>query len=153
LDLVFGSFGGLLNKWFHLSFDWSFKNILGYIAYPFTLVLGVPPSDALEVAKLIGERTVATEVVSYQHLAQLLEKGTLVHPRSALIASYSLCGFAHIASLAIFVGGIGALVPERYKDLSRVAFKALLAATLACLMTGAVAGLFYSPGSILLGGG
>ena len=151
LDLIFGSFGGLLNRWFHMSFDWSFKNVLGYIAYPFTLVLGVPPSDAFEVAKLIGERTVATEVVSYQHLAQLLEQGTLVHPRSALIASYALCGFAHVASLAIFVGGIGALVPERYKDLSRVAFKALLAATLACLMTGAVAGLFYSPGSILLG--
>lgn len=152
LDLVFGSFGGLVNNWFHLDFNWSFKNILGYIAYPFTLVLGVPPSDALKVAKLIGERTVATEVVSYQHLAQLLEHGSLVHPRSALIASYALCGFAHIASLAIFVGGIGALVPERYKDLSRVAFKALLAATLACLMTGAIAGLFYSPGSILLGG-
>lgn len=151
LDLIFGGFGGLLNRWFDLGFDWSFKNVLGYIAYPFTLVLGVPPSDAFEVAKLIGERTVATEVASYQHLAQLLEQGSLVHPRSAIIASYALCGFAHIASLAIFVGGIGALVPERYKDLSRVAFKALLAATLACLMTGAIAGLFYSPGSILLG--
>jgi CNT family concentrative nucleoside transporter len=153
LDLIFGSFGGLLNQWFHLSFDWSFKNVLGYVAYPFTLVLGVPPSDAMEVARLIGERTVATEVVAYQHLAGLLEQGALTHPRSAIIASYSLCGFAHIASLAIFVGGIGALVPERYKDLSRVAFKALLAATLACLMTGAIAGLFYSPGSILLGKG
>jgi CNT family concentrative nucleoside transporter len=81
----------------------------------------------------------------------LIEQGALTHPRSAIIASYALCGFAHIASLAIFVGGIGALVPEKYKDLSRVAFKALLAATLACLMTGAVAGLFYSHGSILLG--
>jgi CNT family concentrative nucleoside transporter len=151
LDLLFGIFGGVLNKWFHLSFDWSFKTILGYVAYPFTLALGVPPSDAFEVAKLIGERTVATEVVSYQHLSLLIEKGTLVHPRSAIIASYALCGFAHIASLAIFVGGIGALVPEKYNDLTRVAFKALLAATLACLMTGAVAGLFYSRGSILLG--
>lgn len=151
LDLFFGVFGGFMNDWFNLEFDWSLKTILGYVAYPFTLVLGVPPSDAFEVAKLIGERTVATEVVSYQHLAQLLEQGTLVHPRSAIIASYALCGFAHIASLAIFVGGIGALVPEKYKDLSRVAFKALLAATLACLMTGAVAGLFYSHGSILLG--
>jgi CNT family concentrative nucleoside transporter len=115
-------------------------------------VLGVPPSDALEVAKLIGERTVVTEVVAYQHLSLLIEKGAFVHPRSAIIASYALCGFAHIASLAIFVGGIGALVPEKYKDLTRVAFKALLAATLACLMTGAVAGLFYSQGSILMGG-
>ena len=151
LDLLFGVAGGFVNDWFNIDFDWSFKSILGYVAYPFTLLLGVPPSDAFEVAKLIGERTVATEVVSYQHLAQLLEQGALVHPRSAIIASYALCGFAHIASLAIFVGGIGALVPEKYKDLSRVAFKALLAATLACLMTGAVAGFFYSHGSILLG--
>lgn len=153
LDLLFGLFGGVVNKWFHLNFDWSFKSILGYVAYPFTLIIGVPPSDAFEVAKLIGERTVATEVVSYQHLSQLIEQGALLHPRSAIIASYALCGFAHIASLAIFVGGIGALVPEKYKDLTRVAFKALLAATLACLMTGAVAGLFYSHGSILLGNG
>jgi CNT family concentrative nucleoside transporter len=151
LDLLFGVFGGVVNGWLNINFDWSFKSILGYLAYPFTLILGVPPSDAFEVAKLIGERTVATEVVSYQHLSQLIEQGILEHPRSAIIASYSLCGFAHIASLAIFVGGIGALVPEKYKDLTRVAFKALLAATLACLMTGAVAGLFYSQGSILLG--
>ena len=151
LDLLFGAFGGVVNNWLNIDFDWSFKSILGYVAYPFTLALGVPPADAFEVAKLIGERTVATEVVSYQHLSQLLEQGVLVHPRSAIIASYALCGFAHIASLAIFVGGIGALVPEKYKDLSRVAFKALLAATLACLMTGAISGLFYSHGSILLG--
>jgi CNT family concentrative nucleoside transporter len=151
LDLVLGLVGGVANNWFSLNFDWSFKSILGYVAYPFTLLIGVPPADAMEVARLIGERTVATEVVSYQHLALLIEQGTLMHPRSAIIASYALCGFAHIASLAIFVGGIGALVPEKYKDLTRVAFKALLAATLACLMTGAVAGLFYSHGSILLG--
>ncbi len=151
LDLIFGWFGGVLNKWLSLSFEWSFKSILGYVAYPFTLVLGVPPSDAFEVAKLVGERTVVTEVVAYQHLSQMMEQGTLLHPRSTIIASYALCGFAHIASLAIFVGGIGALAPQRYKDLSRVAFKALLAATLACLMTGAVAGLFYTHGSILLG--
>jgi len=152
LDLILGWFGGNLNNWFGLDFEWTFKSILGYIFYPFTLVLGVPPSDALEIAKLIGERTVATEVVSYQELSKLMAEGTLVHPRSAIIASYALCGFAHIASLAIFVGGIGALVPERLKDLSRLGFKALLAATLACLMTGAVAGAFFSKSSILLGG-
>ena len=81
----------------------------------------------------------------------LAENGDLIHPRSAIIASYALCGFAHIASLAIFVGGVGALAPDRVKDLSRLGFRALLAATLACLMTGAVAGVFFSSGSILLG--
>jgi len=114
------------------------------------LAVGVPPADAFEVAKLIGERTVATEVASYKHLAQLLAQGALQHPRSAIIASYVLCGFAHIASLAIFVGGTGALAPNRMKDLSRLGFRALLAATLACLMTGAVAGVFYTSGSLLL---
>ncbi len=152
LDLILGWFGGGLNNWFGWNFEWSFSSILGYISYPFTLVLGVPPADALEIARLIGERTVVTEVVSYQHLSQLMADGALVHPRSAIIASYALCGFAHIASLAIFVGGIGALVPERLKDLSRLGFRALLAATLACLMTGAVAGAFFTSGSILLGG-
>jgi CNT family concentrative nucleoside transporter len=152
LDLILGWFGGSINHWFGWNFEWSFSSILGYISYPFTLVLGVPPADALEIAKLIGERTVVTEVVSYQHLSQLMADGALVHPRSAIIASYALCGFAHIASLAIFVGGIGALVPERLKDLSRMGFRALLAATLACLMTGAVAGAFFTSGSILLGG-
>jgi len=151
-DLVLGWLGGYFNSWFGWGFEWSLGSILGYVSYPFTLLLGVPPADALEIARLIGERTVVTEVVSYQHLSQLMAEGTLVHPRSAIIASYALCGFAHIASLAIFVGGIGALVPERLKDLSRLGFRALLAATLACLMTGAVAGAFFTTGSILLGG-
>jgi len=151
-DLALGWLGGYFNTWFGWGFEWSLGSVLGYVSYPFALLLGVPPADALEIARLIGERTVVTEVVSYQHLSQLLAEGTLVHPRSAIIASYALCGFAHIASLAIFVGGIGALVPERLKDLSRLGFRALLAATLACLMTGAVAGAFFTTGSILLGG-
>lgn len=152
LDLILGGAGGTLNSWFGWNFDWSFKSLLGYIFYPFSLVLGVPPADALEVARVVGERTVATEVVSYQHLSELIAQGRLIHPRSTIIASYALCGFAHVASLAIFVGGIGALAPQRLKDLSRLGFRALLAATLACLMTGAVAGAFFREGSILFGG-
>ncbi len=150
LDVILGWFGGHLNGWFGWNMDWSFRSILGYVAYPFTLVLGVPPADALEIAKIIGERTVATEIASYKDLAQLLAQDVLQHPRSAIIASYALCGFAHVASLAIFIGGIGALAPQRMKDLSRLGFRALLAATLACLMTGAVAGVFFTSSSILL---
>ena len=151
IDLVLGWAGGGVNNLLGIHFTWSIKSILGYVFYPFALALGVPPSDAMEVAKLLGERVVATEVVSFQSLAQLLESGAFHYPRSAIIASYALCGFAHFASLAIFIGGIGALAPNRVKELSAVGLRALLAATLACLMTGAIAGVFFSPGSILLG--
>jgi len=150
-DIILGWLGGYINSWLGINFTWSLQAILGYIFYPFTLILGIPPADAWQIAKVIGERTVATEVVSYQHLSQLIADGRLLHPRSAIIASYALCGFAHIASLAIFVGGIGALAPKQLKDLSRLGFRALLAATLACLMTGAVAGVFFTSGSILFG--
>jgi CNT family concentrative nucleoside transporter len=151
LDLILGWGGGYLNSWFGWNLDWSFRTFLGYLFYPFTIVLGVPPSDALSIAKVIGERTVATEVASFQHLSQLLAQGALQSPRSALIGSYAICGFAHVASLAIFIGGIGALAPSRYKDLSRLGFRALLAATLVGLMTAAVAGTFFTGSSILLG--
>jgi CNT family concentrative nucleoside transporter len=90
-------------------------------------------------------------VKSYQDLAVLLTSGGLKHPRSAVLAAYALNGFAHFASLAIFIGGTAALVPGRTKDISSVGLRALLAATLACLMTAAVAGTFFVRGSILLG--
>jgi CNT family concentrative nucleoside transporter len=135
-----------------LGFDTSLTGLLAYLFYPFTLVIGVPPADAMEVARLIGERVVVTEVKGYQDLAVLLESGGLQSPRSAFLATYALCGFAHVASLAIFVGGIAALVPERTRDLSALGPRALLAANLACLMTASVAGTFYKTGSILLGG-
>jgi len=151
IDLVLGGAGGYFNQWFRLNLDWSLSGLLGYVFYPFALMLGVPPADAMEVARLLGQRPILTELAAYKELAVLLENGDLIYPRSAIIASYALCGFAHVASLAIFVGGVGALVPERIKDLSRLGFRALLAATLACLMTGAVAGVFYTSGSILLG--
>jgi CNT family concentrative nucleoside transporter len=81
----------------------------------------------------------------------LLANDTLKDPRSAVLASYALNGFAHFASLAIFVGGTAALVPKRTKDIADVGFRALIAATLATLMTAAMAGTFFTSGSILLG--
>ncbi|MGB7294240.1 MAG: nucleoside transporter C-terminal domain-containing protein, partial [Candidatus Aminicenantales bacterium] len=151
LDLILGWFGGYLNQWLGWQVEWSFKTFLGYLFYPFTLAVGVPPGDAMAIAKVVGERTVATEVASFQHLSQLVAQGALQSPRSALIGSYAVCGFAHVASLAIFIGGIGALAPSRYRDLSHLGFRALLAATLVGLMTAAVAGTFFTGGSILLG--
>lgn len=125
-----------------LGHDLSLQKILFFLYYPLTLMMGVLPADAAKVSWLLGERTIVTELVSYQHLSQYISNGILTNPRSIIITAYSLCGFSHIASLAIFVGGISALAPKRAKDLAKLGFQALFAATLACLMTGAVAGVF-----------
>jgi len=151
VDFIFTGAGTKVNEIIGMNIDWSLKGLLGYIFYPFTLLIGVPPSDAFEISKIIGERAIVTETKSYMDLAALIDAGGLHDPRSAFLATYALCGFAHVASLAIFVGGIAALVPKRTADLSAVGPRALLAATLACLMTAAVAGTFFTGGSILLG--
>ncbi len=165
LDLILSWIGGMLNSLIHsigylsclwgaradswpealvrANIDWSLKGLLGYLFYPFTLAIGVPAQDASVISKIIGERAVVTEVVSYQDLAALMATGAVSY-RSALVTVYALCGFAHVASLAIFVGGTAALAPERTADISRVGFRALIAATLACLMTACIAGIFYS---------
>lgn len=128
----------------------SLEQILSWIFYPLTRMMGVAPSCAGFVAQILGERAIVTELVSYQHLAELIRTGAVSDVKSIVIATYALCGFAHIASLAIFVGGISALAPNRAADLAQIGFRALLAATLACLMTGAIAGLFFVGGQALL---
>jgi CNT family concentrative nucleoside transporter len=150
-DGALSAAGGRINAAFGISLDWSIQGLLGYIFYPFVLLLGIPPSDAGIAARIIGERIVLTEVASYQDLAEAMATGALVHGRSAVIIAYALCGFAHFASMAIFVGGVAALVPGRTRALSEVGFRALLAATLACLMTACVAGVLFTDGSVLLG--
>jgi len=122
---------------------YSLTSILGYIFYPLALGMGIPPADAGFAANLLGQRLIMTEVPAYQNLALGIRTGQMTDPRTAVIMAYALCGFAHIASLAIFVGGVVALAPERRKDIVAVGPRALLAATLACLMTGAVAGVFF----------
>ncbi len=136
VELAFGCFGR------ELSVELSLGKLLGYVFYPLAAVIGVPWQDLTPAGEMLGERLVATEIPAYIRLAELIREGTL-QPRSQVIIAYALCGFAHVASLAIFVGGIAALVPERRKDLASVGPRALLAATLACLMTGAVAGTFF----------
>lgn len=150
-DLMLGGIGAKINNVLNINIDWSFKGLLGYLFYPFTLIIGIPYTDAGVIAKIIGERMVVTEVTSYQDLSAALASGTLKHPRSAVIAAYALCGFAHVASMAIFVGGVSALAPKRTRVLSQVALRALVAATFACLLTACFAGTFFMKGSILLG--
>jgi CNT family concentrative nucleoside transporter len=152
VNLGLGALGNWINPVFGWEGHWSLEALFGYLFYPVTLVLGVPSDDALQVSRIIGERLIVTEVIAYADLGQALQDGALIHPRSAVIATYALCGFAHIASMAIFVGSLCALAPQRSKTIGPVAVRALIAATLACLMTACVAGTFFTEGSILLGG-
>ncbi len=151
LDLLLKTLGNGIGPAIGLSGDWSLRAVLGVLFYPFTLAVGIPPADAGTLAGIIGERLVVTELTAYEHLAAEMARGGLKHSRSGVIAAYALCGFAHVPSVAIFVGGISALAPSQTRSLSSVAFRALVAATLACLLTAAVAGVFFSEGSILLG--
>ena len=98
-----------------------------------------------------GERVLVTEIPGYVQLAQMLKAGQLTYSRSPLIATYALCGFAHVGSMAIYIGGFGALAPGRLGELSRMGLKALWAATLTTLITGCVAGMFALGGPSILG--
>jgi CNT family concentrative nucleoside transporter len=100
--------------------------------------------------RLLGQRLVLTEVVSYQELGVLAAAGEL-SPRTLIVLSYALCGFAHVGGMSIAVGGFAALAPGRLDDLTRLALRALVAATLATLSTGALAGVFYHGQPGLLG--
>ncbi len=151
MDLFLSWTGGRMNTILGFQIDWSLKNLLGYIFYPLTLILGIPVSDADAISRIIGERAIVTELIAYQDLAVIMEKGVLSDPRSAVITTYALCGFAHVASMAIFVGGVSALIPGKTNVLAQIGFRALLAATLACLMTACIAGTFFREESILLG--
>ncbi len=113
-------------------------SILGYILSPLAWVIGVPWNEAIIVGGLIGEKAIATEFVAYSHLNQI--KDTL-SPQAVLISTYALCGFANFASIAIQIGGIGGLAPERRPDIARLGLRALLGGTLATMMTATIAGV------------
>jgi len=151
LDQILTFLGRPVNNLLGFDFEWTLKNLMGYLTYPFTLLMGVPFSEAWPVAKIIGSRTIVTEVTAFQALAATLNSGAYLSPKSIIVTTYALTGFAHVASLAIFVGGTGALAPERLKDLSKLGLRALLAATLACFMTATIAGIFCSGNSVLFG--
>ncbi|WP_017306155.1 NupC/NupG family nucleoside CNT transporter [Spirulina subsalsa] len=122
----------------------TIQNILGVLFLPLTALTGVSLdwNELWECSLIIGRRLVETSIPPYQTLA-VLSAQEVLSSRALLIVSYVLCGFAHIASYGIFVGGLATLIPERRSEVSALGFKALWGATLATLMTGCVAGLFY----------
>jgi CNT family concentrative nucleoside transporter len=121
--------------------DISIQLFLGWIGAPLAWLMGTPWEDAMAVGVLLGEKTALNEFVAYLHLAQMLQEGQELSPRAIVIASYALCGFANFSSIAIQIGGIGTMAPERRGDLSRLGLRAMIAGTLASFMTAAVAGI------------
>ncbi|MDX2232374.1 MAG: nucleoside transporter C-terminal domain-containing protein [Leptolyngbyaceae cyanobacterium bins.349] len=130
----------------------TLQNIAGVLFLPLTFLTGVSLKwqELWQASLLLGQRLIATEVPSYQQLAVLSGQGVL-SDRALLVISYALCGFAHIPSLGIFVGGLVGLVPSRRKDITSLAWKALWAATLATLMIGCIAGLYDTGNPAILG--
>lgn len=130
----------------------TLQNIVGALFLPLTFLTGISLNwqELWQASVLIGRRLLETEVPVYQQLAVLSRQGA-ISDRSLLIVSYALCGFAHLPSVGIFVGGFVSLIPSRRKDLSELGWKALWAATLATLMIGCVAGVFGSSNPSILG--
>jgi len=116
----------------------SMERILGWFFMPLATAMGVPLKDASVVGGLLGTRMVLNELIAYQQLGQLK---AMLDPKSVIIATYALCGFANFSSIGIQIGGIGALAPERKDDLARLGPRALLAGTFANFMTACIAGM------------
>ena len=142
LNLILGKLASPLQGWLRGD-PLSLEGLFGWLFLPPAFLLGLDPADIRVAGQLLGKRVILTEVVAYQELGRLAA-AHVVSQRGILVLTYALCGFTHVASLGIFVGGIAAMAPSRRNDLTALAFRALAAATLACLMTGAVAGLFYT---------
>ena len=130
---------GIAGSWVGIT-DLSLQLILGYMFFPIVWLMGIPLSETLASAELLGLKTALNEFVAYGALANI-EPGVLSE-RSKLITLYGLCGFANFSSVGILVSGISAMAPERKNDLIKVSLKALIGATLASCMTGLVIGIF-----------
>ena len=120
--------------------DLSLQQILGWIFSPLAWVMGVPWNEAGIIGSLMGEKLVLTELIAFGDLSELMTTNS-ISDRSAIIASYALCGFANFASVGIQLGGIGGIAPERRKDLAKLGLKAMFGGALASWLTATIAGL------------
>ncbi len=119
----------------------SIEKIFGWIFTPLAWLMGVPSQDVANVANLMGQKTVLNEFVAYFNMTTMLKNTPgILTERSIIITSYALCGFSNFLSIAIQVGGIGALAPERRHDLARLGLYAVVGGSLACFMTATIAG-------------
>ncbi|WP_119080428.1 NupC/NupG family nucleoside CNT transporter [Chitinophaga alhagiae] len=118
----------------------SLEMILGYVFSPIAWLIGVSRQDMLAVGQLLGEKTVLNEFIAYKSLGRMKDAQVIQDPKSLLIATYALCGFANFASIGIQIGGISQLAPNQRRNLTELGVKALIGGTIACLMCGCIAG-------------
>lgn len=116
----------------------TLERILGWFYSPLAWIIGVEWKDASIVGSLLGKRTILNEFIAYLDLVKYKE---VISYRSFTLATYALCGFANFGSVAILIGGMGTLVPERRKDFAELGFKSMIAGMLACFMTATIAGM------------
>ncbi|AGC76163.1 CNT family concentrative nucleoside transporter [Nonlabens dokdonensis] len=121
----------------------SMQYILGNLFAPIAWIIGVHADDIVLVGQLLGEKTILNEFIAYGSLKDLKEAGKIAHPKSIIIATYALCGFANFASIGIQIGGIGVLAPGQRKTLAAFGIKALIGGTCAALLTATIAGMLF----------
>lgn len=120
----------------------NFQYILGQIFRVFAFLMGSPWQDTLQVGSLLGQKTAVNEFVAYLDLANMKAAGTLSE-KSIILATYALCGFSNFSSIAIQIGGIGGMAPSQQGNLSKLGMRALLGASIACMMTATIAGILF----------
>lgn len=136
MNLLLGTIGG----WFGYG-DLSFEQILGWVFAPVMTVVGVPWSEASTSGSFLGQKIVLNEFVAFANYTPVAET---LSPRTQAITTFALTGFANLGSLGILLGGLGGLAPERRGDIARLGLRAILAATLANLMSAAIAGILIA---------
>jgi concentrative nucleoside transporter, CNT family len=136
IALTNGIMGGIHN---HIRyFPHSLEQVFGYIFWPIAWVIGIPAHDCAAVGNLLGIRMVLNELVAF---SQLGDQKALLDARTVTIATFALCGFANLSSIGIQIGGIGALAPNKRGELARLGFRAMIAGTMANLMSASIAGM------------
>lgn len=142
---------GTIGYWFNFNDDvarfskgrydsLSLQMILGYVFSPIAWMIGVSSGEMIQVGQLLGEKTILNEFVAFISFGSMKSSGAISDPKSILIATYALCGFANFASIGIQIGGISQLAPNQRKNLTELGIKALIGGTIACLMCGCIAG-------------
>jgi CNT family concentrative nucleoside transporter len=144
IALVNGMLGGI-GGWFGMP-DLTMELILGYIFSPLAFLIGVPWEEATIAGSFIGQKLIVNEFVAYMNFSPYLSDSTLVilSDKTKAIISFALCGFANLASIAVLLGGLGALAPNRRHDIARMGLKAVAAGSLSNLMSATIAGFFFS---------